>query len=183
MHCSHQGELPAASTGAGSSLELLNPFQRSSESTTVLLDGLSQLYLYCRDVGRLRSVFRRSADEPRCRAERWDGVGLMNSQERQLGWEGALERERGTSVWGWPCWEQQTGCAPEKWWSALEQQLSGRISALQKLIQITNKGYLLCFGLLLLIVSPLVCVWKPGSGFFFFSSPSLFSPWSEKSSV
>lgn len=33
----------------------------------------------------------------------------------------------------WPCWEQQTGCAPERWWSAegLPLNNSSRIGFLQ----------------------------------------------------
>lgn len=122
-----------------------------------------------------------------CAVKTWGNYGVRlgvsrraQVQSRGVGWCALDEQQRegarvggslGKGTWdvcvgvailgaaNWVCSREVVVC----WRSTLEQQLSGRISALQKLIQVTNKGYLFYFGLLLLIVSPLLRIWKPGS--------------------
>lgn len=65
--------------------------------------------------------------------------------------EGALEREFAAPGWGWLCWEQGTGWAPDRWWSpeGLPSNNSYQTGFLcfrswwySSSIQVTNKAYL-----------------------------------------
>lgn len=112
LHWNRWRKLPLTSTGAGASPELHNPFSRYLESTTVLFYEICQFYT-CHRYGE------QLWGQQMTPGEEWSsGQGWAWRAAREGSCEGAFEREFETPGWGWPCWEQESGCPSRRWWSA-----------------------------------------------------------------